>query len=139
MCRLLTVIYVAVCILGIGGCEKPTDPKTKARIDVAKGEQDLEKSKEQQELQDSTAEDDDKMTEATSPDEDFEQAIAAFGRAIELDPKSADAYAEIAQILGVSSKTIETHRSQLMARLQIHDVTGIVRYAVRMGLVSSDR
>jgi DNA-binding NarL/FixJ family response regulator len=47
--------------------------------------------------------------------------------------------AEIAQILGVSSKTIETHRSQLMARLQIHDVTGIVRYAVRMGLVSSDR
>jgi DNA-binding NarL/FixJ family response regulator len=47
--------------------------------------------------------------------------------------------AEIAQILGVSSKTVETHRSQLMARLQIHDVTGIVRYAVRMGLVSSDR
>ena len=47
--------------------------------------------------------------------------------------------AEIAQILGLSSKTIETHRSQLMARLQIHDVTGIVRYAVRMGLVSSDR
>jgi DNA-binding NarL/FixJ family response regulator len=47
--------------------------------------------------------------------------------------------AEIAKILDLSSKTVETHRSQLMARLQIHDVTGIVRYAVRMGLVSSDR
>ncbi len=47
--------------------------------------------------------------------------------------------AEIARILDLSSKTVETHRAQLMARLQIHDVTGIVKYAVRMGLVSVDR
>ena len=47
--------------------------------------------------------------------------------------------AEIALILGVSTKTVETHRTQLMARLDVHDVTGIVRYAIRMGLVPADR
>lgn len=46
---------------------------------------------------------------------------------------------EIASILGVSEKTIETHRMQLMARLDIHDVTGLVRYAIRMGLVPADK
>ncbi len=47
--------------------------------------------------------------------------------------------AEIGGILGVSEKTIETHRMQLMARLDIHDVTGLVRYAIRMGLVPADK
>jgi DNA-binding NarL/FixJ family response regulator len=47
--------------------------------------------------------------------------------------------AEIGVILGVSEKTIETHRMQLMARLDIHDVTGLVRYAIRMGLVPADK
>jgi DNA-binding NarL/FixJ family response regulator len=46
---------------------------------------------------------------------------------------------EIGAILGVSEKTIETHRMQLMARLDIHDVTGLVRYAIRMGLVPADK
>lgn len=45
---------------------------------------------------------------------------------------------EIAAILGVSVKTIETHRTQLMSRLDIHDIAGLVRYAVRTGLVSAD-
>jgi DNA-binding NarL/FixJ family response regulator len=47
--------------------------------------------------------------------------------------------AEIGAILGVSEKTIETHRMQLMARLDIHEVTGLVRYAIRMGLVPADK
>jgi DNA-binding NarL/FixJ family response regulator len=47
--------------------------------------------------------------------------------------------AEIAAILGMSTKTVETHRTQLMARLDVHDVTGLVRYAIRVGLVPSDR
>lgn len=46
--------------------------------------------------------------------------------------------ADIASILGVSIKTVETHRTELMTRLGIHDVTGIVRYAIRMGLVPAD-
>jgi DNA-binding NarL/FixJ family response regulator len=45
---------------------------------------------------------------------------------------------EIAQILHVSVKTVETHRAQLMERLDIHDVAGLVRYAIRVGLVASD-
>ncbi len=46
---------------------------------------------------------------------------------------------EVAQVLGVSAKTVETHRSQIMDRLSIRDLAGLVRYAVRTGLVSSDR
>jgi len=43
---------------------------------------------------------------------------------------------EIAQILNSSVKTVEAHRANLMGRLDIHDVAGLVRYAVRHGLVS---
>ena len=42
---------------------------------------------------------------------------------------------EIAHKLGVSVKTVETHRAQLMERLDIHDVAGLVRYAIRAKLV----
>jgi DNA-binding NarL/FixJ family response regulator len=45
---------------------------------------------------------------------------------------------EIAATLGISVKTVEAHRLQLMARLDIHDVPGLVRYAIRSGLVSAD-
>ena len=45
---------------------------------------------------------------------------------------------EIAGTLDISVKTVEAHRLQLMARLNIHDVPGLVRYAIRSGLVSSD-
>lgn len=47
--------------------------------------------------------------------------------------------ADIASILGMSIKTVETHRTQLMARLGVHDVTGLVRYAIRVGLVPADK
>ncbi|HSA84559.1 MAG TPA: response regulator transcription factor [Nitrospira sp.] len=42
---------------------------------------------------------------------------------------------DIAQRLNLSVKTIETHRSQLMERLDIHDVPGLVRFAIRVGLI----
>ncbi len=45
---------------------------------------------------------------------------------------------EIALTLGVGVKTIETHRSRLMDQLDIHDVAGLVRYAIRVGLVPPD-
>ena len=45
---------------------------------------------------------------------------------------------EIAERLQVGVKTVETHRAQLMERLDIHDVAGLVRYAIRIGLISSD-
>lgn len=43
---------------------------------------------------------------------------------------------EIAQILTISVKTVETHRTLLMERLDIHDVAGLVRYALRIGLIA---
>src|ERR1700730_10712912 len=46
---------------------------------------------------------------------------------------------DIASDLDISVKTIESHRLQLMERLNIHDVPGLVRYAVRSGLVSAER
>jgi len=46
---------------------------------------------------------------------------------------------EIAALLHLSVKTVETHRMQLMARLDVHDVAGLVRYAIRVGLVMPDR
>ena len=45
---------------------------------------------------------------------------------------------EIAQRLNLSVKTVETHRAQLMERLEIHDVPGLVRLAIRVGLVHVD-
>ena len=44
---------------------------------------------------------------------------------------------DIAGKLGVSVKTVETHRTQLMQRLNIHDLAGLVRYAIRLGLVTA--
>ena len=45
---------------------------------------------------------------------------------------------EVASELGVSVKTAETHRMQLMDSLDIHDVAGLVRYAVRMGVITPE-
>ena len=42
---------------------------------------------------------------------------------------------QIAQLLDISVKTVETHRAQLMERLNIHDVAGLVRYAIIVGLI----
>ncbi|QZI72497.1 response regulator transcription factor [Pseudomonas protegens] len=45
---------------------------------------------------------------------------------------------EIALGLGLSIKTVETHRSQIMKRLQIFDVAGLVLFAVRERIISLD-
>jgi DNA-binding NarL/FixJ family response regulator len=45
---------------------------------------------------------------------------------------------QIAEVLKVSVKTVESHRAQLMERLAIYDVAGLVRFAIRTGLVSQE-
>lgn len=42
---------------------------------------------------------------------------------------------EIAHKLGLSSKTVDVHRSRMMERLGVHDVAGLTRYAIRKNLV----
>jgi len=44
----------------------------------------------------------------------------------------------IAHRLAVSAKTVETHRKQLMDRLDIHEIAGLVRYAIRAGIVQPE-
>ena len=46
---------------------------------------------------------------------------------------------EVAIALNIAVKTVETHRAQLMERLNIHDVAGLVRYAIKKGLVNLDK
>jgi DNA-binding NarL/FixJ family response regulator len=80
--------------------------------------------------------------------QDYLQVVGGEGGALEqLTPRQREvlqlvaeghSVKEIAQILHVSAKTVETHRAQLMERLDIHDVAGLVRYAIRVGLVASD-
>ncbi len=43
---------------------------------------------------------------------------------------------EIARILSLSTKTVEAHRTELMKRLDVHDVAGLVRYAVKTGIIT---
>lgn len=45
----------------------------------------------------------------------------------------------IGELLHISPKTVETHRAELMRRLDIYDVAGLTRYAIREGLVSNNR
>jgi DNA-binding NarL/FixJ family response regulator len=42
---------------------------------------------------------------------------------------------EIAAILSVSVKTADAHRTRLMQKLDIHDIAGLTRYAIRLGLI----
>ena len=45
---------------------------------------------------------------------------------------------QIAQRLCVSPRTVETHRAQIMDRLNLHDVASLTRFAIRSGLTDSE-
>ena len=49
-----------------------------------------------------------------------------------------DTTKKIANTLHLGVKTVETHRTQLMERLDIHDIAGLVRYAIRHRLIELD-
>jgi DNA-binding NarL/FixJ family response regulator len=42
---------------------------------------------------------------------------------------------ESGQLLNISTKTAETHRARIMEKLNIHEIAGLVRYAIRRGLI----
>lgn len=86
-------------------------------------------------------------TKVAQPDsiEPVEGSHKGTATQIELTPRQrevltliAEGYStkNIARALGISVKTVETHRAQLMDRLDIHDIASLVRYAIKMKLVS---
>ncbi len=72
---------------------------------------------------------------APGPDEPAEDRLTPRQRDVLRGIAEGQTTKAIARSLGVSAKTVETHRRMLMDRLGIHDVPGLVRYAVRIGLV----
>jgi len=46
---------------------------------------------------------------------------------------------KIASMLGVTLKTVDTYRTRMMTKLGIHDTPGLVRYAIRKGIVQADQ
>lgn len=46
--------------------------------------------------------------------------------------------ARIAEMLFISEKTVEKHRASLMKKLNIHNLAGLIRFAVKIGLVDRD-
>jgi DNA-binding NarL/FixJ family response regulator len=42
---------------------------------------------------------------------------------------------DVARQLGISVKTVDTHRTNLMRKIGLHSITELVRYAIRNGLV----
>ena len=67
------------------------------------------------------------------------QFVAGDGkrRSIRLGKVSQREAEEIARILNTSPKTVENHRARLMQRLHIREVAGLVRYAIRSGMIEA--
>lgn len=45
---------------------------------------------------------------------------------------------EIAQFLTISAKTVDRHRANIMEKLDIHNIAGLVRFAIKFGLINLD-
>jgi DNA-binding NarL/FixJ family response regulator len=72
------------------------------------------------------------------PAEAPEEQLTARQREILQLIAEGKATKDIALTLNLSVKTVETHRKDLMERLGIHDVAGLVRYAIRAGIIKAD-
>ena len=46
---------------------------------------------------------------------------------------------EIGGVLGISARTAETHRGRIMCKLDVHDIAGLVRYALKQGLINLEQ
>jgi len=83
-----------------------------------------------------------------APAESFEFSESGGEATAELTPRQIEVLTliaeglstkEVAHTLNISIKTVETHRSLLMERLNIHEVAGLVRYAIKKGLLKIER
>ena len=79
------------------------------------------------------------LTHVTNPDEESSlDMLSPRHREVLQMIAEGKATKQIAFILRLSVKTVETHRACIMDRLGIHDVPGLVRFAMRHGLVEPD-
>lgn len=87
------------------------------------------------------------LSPSISPEPLSERMPSSSGSTIDLTPRQLEVLTlisegsstkDIARSLNISVKTVESHRSQLMERLNIHDVAGLTRYAIKKGLVNID-
>jgi DNA-binding NarL/FixJ family response regulator len=72
---------------------------------------------------------------AGSPPDPYERLTPRQREILQLIAEGASTQ-DIAHTLKLSVKTVETHRAQLMDRLDLHDVASLVRYAIRVGLIA---
>lgn len=79
-----------------------------------------------------------RFTRAASADPDPLAGLTSRQREILQLVAEGKSSKEIAGLLGLSLKTVEAHRGQIMERLGVRDVTGLVRFAIRVGLVSPE-
>ncbi len=68
---------------------------------------------------------------------DFDSINLLTGREREILQLIAEGHTNkaIAHLLKLSVKTVDVHRSHIMEKLNIHDVTGLVKYSIRKGLI----
>jgi DNA-binding NarL/FixJ family response regulator len=78
-----------------------------------------------------------RLKKASSPDEVFISRDVLSWRQKEVLQLIAEGNStkEIAEKLFISIKTVETHRSQIMKKLGINDIPGLVKYAIKKGLI----
>ena len=80
----------------------------------------------------------DQYARRMSEDEGSEEQLTGRQREILQLIAEGKSTKDIASALDLSVKTVETHRKDLMDRLGIRDVPGLVRYAIRVGLIKLD-
>jgi len=71
---------------------------------------------------------------AAPPDDPYESLTTRERQVLQLAAES-HTLAEIATRLGISPRTVESHREHLMQKLGLHSQTDLIRYAVRRGIV----
>ncbi|HYF75685.1 MAG TPA: response regulator transcription factor [Symbiobacteriaceae bacterium] len=72
-----------------------------------------------------------------TPDKETDSVLTPREREILILVAEGFTNAEIAKKLYISEKTVQTHRSNILDKLNIHDRTELVRYAIRHGLVEA--
>ena len=68
-------------------------------------------------------------------DYEFEQLTSREREVLQLIAEG-NTNKDVARILNLSVKTVDTHRARIMNKLHIHDITGLTKYAIRKKLIT---